>query len=127
MLLAAAAAALATAAAAPASPTAIAQRLPLRQAAGQHVIGSLPGTTVPGELATRIRAGEVAGVILFTRNVSSRTQLRSLTARLQALARSGPSALRRLPLLIMIDQEGGLVKRLSGAPVGSPAEMGRRG
>ena len=37
-----------------------------------------------------------------------------------------PPALRD-PLLIMVDQEGGLVKRLAGAPAASAAEMGARG
>jgi beta-N-acetylhexosaminidase len=91
------------------------------------VIGSLQGTTVPAALAARIRRGELAGVILFSRNVGSRAQLRALTARLQAERRRGPSALRDRPLLVMIDQEGGLVKRLSGAPDHSPGELARIG
>jgi len=109
------------------TPAATAARLPLAQAVGQHVIASLPGTTLPASLAARIRAGEVAGVILFSRNVSSRAQLRALTAKMQAARRAGPAALRGLPLLVMIDQEGGLVKRLPGAPADSPATLGRIG
>lgn len=107
-----------------ASPSAT---LPLEEAVGQHVIASLPGTTVPDALAREIRAGRVAGVILFSRNVSSRAQLRALTARLQAERRRGPRVLRDRPLLVMIDQEGGLVKRLAGAPERSPAQLGRIG
>ncbi len=119
----------ARAAATPAATTdaASAAALSLDQAAGEHVIGSLPGTTLSAGLAARIRRGEVAGVILFTRNISSRAQLRGLTAQLQAERRRGPAALRDRPLLIMIDQEGGLVKRLSGAPVDSPGELARIG
>ncbi|MCW2951478.1 MAG: glycoside hydrolase family 3 domain protein [Conexibacter sp.] len=79
---------------APAVLTAATAPLPLAQAAGQHVIGSLPGTTVPAALAARIRRGELAGVILFGRNVASRGQLRALTDRLQAERRRGPRALR---------------------------------
>ncbi|HYV16245.1 MAG TPA: glycoside hydrolase family 3 N-terminal domain-containing protein [Conexibacter sp.] len=101
--------------------------LPLDQAVGQRVIASLPGTTLPDALAADIRAGHVAGVILFSRNIASRAQLRALTARMQAERRHGPRALRDLPLLVMIDQEGGLVKRLPGAPDHSPAELGRIG
>ncbi|MBS1870559.1 MAG: beta-N-acetylhexosaminidase [Actinobacteria bacterium] len=108
-------------------PSAGAADLPLTQAIGQRIVVSLPGTTVPDALARQVRRGEVAGVILFGRNVASRTQLRTLTARLQAERRRGPAALRDLPLLVLIDQEGGLVKRLPGAPSRSAAGMGATG
>jgi beta-N-acetylhexosaminidase len=121
-LLAVASAALAAVGAAPPA----ASSLTLEQAVGQRVIGSLPGTTVPPSLAARIRRGELGGVILFGRNVSSRAQLRALTDRLQAERRRGPRALRDLPLLVMIDQEGGLVKRLPGAPADSAGDLGAR-
>lgn len=98
--------------------------LSLEQAVGQRVIGSLPGTTVPDALARQIRRGEIGGVILFGRNVGSRAELRALTARLQAERRRGPRVLRDLPLLVMIDQEGGLVKRLPGAPAQSAGDLG---
>src|SRR5215207_4596163 len=101
--------------------------LTLEQAVGQRIVVSLPSTTVPDSLARQIRRGEVAGVILFSRNVASRSQLRALTARLQAERRRGPAALRDRPLLVMIDQEGGLVKRLPGAPSRSAAGMGATG
>jgi beta-N-acetylhexosaminidase len=108
-------------------PAPAAASLPLDQAAGQRIVASLPGTTVPAALAREIRRGEVAGVILFSRNIASRAQLRRLTGALQAARRGGPAALRGLPLLVMIDQEGGLVKRLAGAPRHSPAQLGRIG
>jgi beta-N-acetylhexosaminidase len=103
-----------------------AARLTLRQAVGQRVIGSLPGTTVPDALARKIRRGELGGVILFARNVGTRSQLSALTARLQQERRRGPRALRDRPLLIMIDQEGGVVKRLPGAPADSAGDLGAR-
>lgn len=109
------------------APGGEASGLTLAQAIGQRIVVSLPGTTVPASLARQVRRGEVAGVILFGRNVASRTQVRALTSRLQAERRRGPAALRRLPLLVMIDQEGGLVKRLPGAPSRSAAEMGTTG
>jgi beta-N-acetylhexosaminidase len=97
------------------------------QAIGQRIVVSLPGTTVPDALARQVRRGEVAGVILFSRNIASRSQLRALTAHLQMERERGPAALRERPLLVMIDQEGGLVKRLSGAPSRSAAGMGATG
>jgi beta-N-acetylhexosaminidase len=108
-------------------PVPAAETLPLDQAVGQRIVASLPGTTVPSSLAREIRRGHVAGVILFSRNIASRAQLRTLTGRLQAERRRGPAALRGRPLLVMIDQEGGLVKRLPGAPRHSPAQLGRIG
>ena len=72
--------------------------------------------------ARRVRRGEVGGVIAFSRNIRSRGALAAQMRRLQRAAR--PLA---VPLLTMIDQEGGLVARLPGAPSGSPAQMGRRG
>jgi beta-N-acetylhexosaminidase len=101
--------------------------LTVAQAVGQRIVVSLPGTTVPDALARQVRRGEVAGVILFGRNVASRAQLRGLTASLQAQRERSPAALRDRPLLVMIDQEGGLVKRLPGAPSRSAAGMGATG
>ena len=71
-----------------------ASQLTLDQAVGQRIVVSLPGTTVPDALARQVRRGEVAGVILFSRNVASRTQLRALTGALQAErdARAGRAA-----------------------------------
>lgn len=103
----------------PAAPT-----LSVRQLVGQHMVFSYAGATPPSALERRIRAGEAAGVILFGRNIASRARLRGTIARLQAIPRpAGLSA----PLLVMIDQEGGYVKRLSGAPSRSPAAVGRTG
>ena len=98
--------------------------LSTRQLVGQHMVFSYAGATPPAALERRIRVGEAAGVILFGRNIASRGRLRTTIARLQAIPR--PPGLRA-PLLVMIDQEGGLVKRLSGAPSRSPAEVGRTG
>jgi beta-N-acetylhexosaminidase len=98
--------------------------LTTRQIVGQRMIFSYDGTTPPAGLRRRIAAGEGAGVILFADNVGSRARLRTTLRGLQAIRR--PAAVRA-PLLVMIDQEGGLVKRLSGAPSRSPAQLGRIG
>jgi beta-N-acetylhexosaminidase len=93
--------------------------------AGQRTIVGFPGTSIPRPVRRGIANGRIGGVILFSDNIPSRSAVRSLTSRLQKLKR--PKALRPYPLLIMTDQEGGLVKRLSGAPTVSAAGMGRRG
>jgi beta-N-acetylhexosaminidase len=71
-----------------------------------------------------IRSGDAAGVILFADNLPSRDAARRLVSDLQRIPRP---VTPRDPLLVMIDQEGGLVKRVSGAPRTSAAEMGARG
>jgi beta-N-acetylhexosaminidase len=93
--------------------------------AGQRTVVGFPGTSIPRAVRKGVANGRIGGVILFSDNLPDRRAARSLTRRLQALRR--PKPLRRHPLLIMTDQEGGLVKRLSGAPSTSAAEMGRRG
>lgn len=60
-------------------------------------------------------------MILFSRNITSGRQLKSLTQRLQAERPTGTA-----PLLIMVDEEGGLVRRVPGAPAASAEVLGRR-
>ena len=71
-----------------------------------------------------IRTGRAAGVVLFAGNLPSRAAGRRLIGSLQAIPR--PPGLRD-PLLVMTDQEGGLVKRIGGAPSASARTMGARG
>lgn len=92
-----------------------------RQAAGQRVIYSYPGLVPPAGLLARIRAGEAAGVIFFGENVSSSTQIAGVVAQLRAAAAQSPV---REPLLLMTDQEGGLIRRLPGAPALSHKDVG---
>jgi beta-N-acetylhexosaminidase len=92
--------------------------------AGERIIVGLSGTTVPPELKKAIRHGDLAGVVLYAGNFPSRAAGRRLIGRLQAVPR--PPSLRE-PLLILLDQEGGLVKRVDGAPSVSAQAMGERG
>ncbi|HEY0317650.1 MAG TPA: glycoside hydrolase family 3 N-terminal domain-containing protein [Solirubrobacterales bacterium] len=102
----------------------VAETLPPAQLSGQRIIAGFDGEEVPAALRQAIRRGEVAGVVLFADNFPSRAGGRRLIADLQAIHR--PAGLRD-PLLVMTDQEGGLVKRLSGAPSASARTMGARG
>lgn len=102
----------------------VASTLPLKQLAGERIVVGLKGTSVSPGLRAAIHRGEAAGVVLFAANFPSRAAGRRLIARLQGIPR--PPKLRD-PLLIMVDQEGGLVKRVSGAPTASAREMGARG
>lgn len=96
-------------------------RLSLAQLAGQRIIYSYGGLTPPQELLTLIRNGEAAGVIFFSPNIASPQQLRAVVGELQAANTSSPV---HAPLLMMTDQEGGLVRRLPGAPLLSEKQIG---
>jgi beta-N-acetylhexosaminidase len=89
------------------------------QLAGQRVIYSFSGTTVPDSLLTLIREGEVGGVIFFSGNIPSANQLAAETRALNAAQAQSPV---HLPLLLMTDQEGGEVRRISG---GQPTQSER--
>src|SRR5262249_53458104 len=94
-----------------------------RQLAGQRVIYSYSGLTPPAELLAKIRAGQVAGVIFFSGNITSPAQLKKAAAQLQAAAMSKSDPVRE-PLLLMTDQEGGEVRRLPGGPAKSEKQIG---
>ena len=97
--------------------------LTAEQLAGQRVIYSYVGLTPPAELVSLIRNGEVAGVVFFRDNISSTSQIRSVIAGLQKANRSSSNPVQA-PLLCMVDQEGGNVRRLPGAPTLSEKRIG---
>jgi beta-N-acetylhexosaminidase len=94
------------------------------QLAGQRVIYSYGGLTPPAQLLRWIRAGKVAGVIFFGGNISSAPQLAGVVAELDRANVSPHNPLHHYPLLLMTDQEGGLVRRLPGAPELSEKAIG---
>src|SRR5690348_15168245 len=73
-----------------------------QQQAGQRVIFSYAGTTVPQSLLDDLSAGRTGGVIFFGNNISSLNQIDSAVQQLRAAARGGPVS--AAPLL-MTDQE----------------------
>ena len=94
------------------------------QLAGQRITWPVDGTSVSASMRAAIARGEVGSVILFSRNAPNRAALSRLTAQLQSIPR--PAGLDA-PLLVTVDQEGGLVKRLAWAPpTMSAARMGAR-
>jgi beta-N-acetylhexosaminidase len=92
--------------------------------AGQRVIYSYKGLTPPASLLGWIRQGEVGGVIFFSQNISSEPEIASVIAELNKANASAQNPLRAYPLLLMTDQEGGLVRRLPGAPALSEKQIG---
>ena len=97
------------------------QGLAPRQLAGQRVIYSYHGPTPPEALLEQIRRGEAGGVIFFGENIVSRDQIRDVVQQLQAANEQSPV---KAPLLMMTDQEGGIVRRLPGQPVLSAKRIG---
>jgi beta-N-acetylhexosaminidase len=95
------------------------------QMAGQRVIYSFSGLSAPPSLLAAIAQGEVGGVIFYSSNIASPAQLQGLVAQLAQANASPQNPARNYPLLLMTDQEGGLVRRLSWAgPDQSEAEIG---
>jgi len=82
----------------------------LRRMIGQMLVVGFPGTAAseawPSRAISWVHEGKVGGVLLLGRNVSSPGQLRMLTSRL--IEAGGP-----VRPLIVIDQEGGAVQRLT--------------
>lgn len=95
--------------------------LTLDEKVGQLFWVGLPGTTVTPEAEQLVKAGKVGGFILFARQGSDPTTLRTLTDKLQATAQSRD---RFTPgLVISIDQEGGLVTRFTAPFTVWPGNM----
>jgi beta-N-acetylhexosaminidase len=84
----------------------------------ETVMGTL--VAPPGQrFLTRIRNGKMGGVVLLGNGWLTRSTAASVTAELQQAA-----CTRGEPLLIAVDQEGGLIRRLAWAPpTVAPAEM----
>ena len=91
----------------------------LARLAGETVMSPLTGPPGPTFLA-RVRAGELGGVILVG-HWRSAAVMAATTRTLQAAACTAGE-----PLLIGVDQEGGVVRRLPwAAPFETPAALGR--
>jgi beta-N-acetylhexosaminidase len=79
---------------------------PLARACGQLLSVGFDGPAAPPELLERIGRSEVGGVMLFRPNVVTPEQVGALVA---ALRGASPAD---APLVVSVDQEGGLVQRL---------------
>jgi beta-N-acetylhexosaminidase len=104
--------------------SALVAQMSAAQLAGQRVIYSYAGLTPPASLLKLIRAGEAAGVIFFAANFKNRSQFSRAVGDLITANDSRSNPARAYPLLLMTDQEGGLVRRLPGAPAASEQQVG---
>ena len=89
-------------------------RLSLRQRAGQVIVASYSGTGAPTALVNRLHLG---GVIPFSSNVASAGQIARANRALQKGVR------RPWPVLVGVDQEGGMVARVTVGATPFPAFM----
>jgi beta-N-acetylhexosaminidase len=87
---------------------------------GQLFVVGFPDQTPTPELLALIQRERVGGVILFSRNIRDQAQTAALTHSLQSAARA---AGHPAPLLVMIDQENGLVRRLGPDSTPFPGAM----
>lgn len=68
-----------------------------------------------------IKEGRTAGVIFFGENIENLSQIESVIQSMNAAHASAPV---KAPLLLMTDQEGGMIRRLPGEPVMSAKDVG---
>lgn len=90
----------------------------LRQLVGQRFVVSFSGTAPSASLLARVRKGEIGGVLLLGWNIERAAQVRELTSTLHRAAHDAGQP----RLLIMVDQEGGIVRRFRWAPPRHSAE-----
>lgn len=83
-------------------------QLSLEQRVGQMFMCGFHGQHADEQINRLIREYHVGGVIYFRRNVESVDQINRLSADLQAIAAEAGD----LPLMISVDQEGGMVARI---------------
>src|SRR6476620_10730486 len=77
----------------------------VRRHAGQLAIAGFAGHSIPTDLKLLAREFDLAGIILFARNVEQPEQVAEVAREAQTLA-------MELPLWVSTDQEGGRVARL---------------
>ncbi|MGZ4460684.1 MAG: glycoside hydrolase family 3 N-terminal domain-containing protein, partial [Nocardioidaceae bacterium] len=83
-------------------------RLSLRERAGQVIVADYRGTAAPTRLVNGLHLG---GVSALGENYAGNAQIRHSN---RVLQRSARAAGRRFPVLVGVDQEGGLVERVTG-------------
>jgi len=91
----------------------------LREKIGQLIFAGFPSTAPGKEFIRLVREYKIGNIILFSRNIESAAQVRRLCICLQKLVREETGN----PAFISIDQEGGMVVRLSRDCTNIPGAM----
>ena len=89
--------------------------LTLEEKIGQMLVVGFHGHEPPQHVLDWLREGRIGGVILFARNIDTPPQVAELTEALHDAAKH--------PILVAIDQEGGVVARLREGFTESPGAM----
>lgn len=92
----------------------------LQKKVGRMLIAGFKGVTMSEEIKHLIHTYHIGGIILFGRNIGTPDEILALTNSLQAEARK---AGYETPLLICIDQENGVVRRLGEGATIIPGAM----
>ena len=93
--------------------------LSLEQKIGQRLVAGFPGPTLDEEFKTLVRTYKIGNVILFSHNVAGKHQLAALCQEIRALVREATT----FDPFITIDQEGGMVTRLTDDATNMPGAM----
>ncbi|MDR6720124.1 MULTISPECIES: beta-N-acetylhexosaminidase [Paenibacillus] len=95
------------------------KQMTLREKVGQMLLCGFHGTEAVGDVESFLRKYPIGGVIYFARNVESPEQIERLSSGLQQIAKSSGN----VPLWISIDQEGGMVARITEGIALMPGPM----
>lgn len=87
---------------------------------GQLMVVGFKGKTVSESIIQLINENHIGGIILFSHNIGSPTELLNLTSTLQFEAKKAGYT---YPLLICLDQENGVVRRLGNGTTTFPGAM----
>ncbi|WP_332447579.1 glycoside hydrolase family 3 protein [Sphaerochaeta sp.] len=98
-------------------------KLSLQQMIGQHVVCGFPSIEMDRAFIDAVKTHKIANVILFSRNIANKTQLVTLCTDIQDLVQNACAT----PAFITIDQEGGMVSRLSSDCTITPSAMALAG
>ncbi len=91
----------------------------IREKIGQRLFVGFEGQTVTDTLRELVTEYKTGNIILFKQNIENKHQLKKLCDDIQQLVQSELS----IPAFISIDQEGGMVTRLSGDCSNVPGAM----
>lgn len=94
----------------------------LEEKIGQLLIVGLEGLDISEDEIHNIKENKVGGFIFFSRNISDKNQLIKLLDNLKK-----ENNINKIPLFLSIDEEGGLVSRLSSlvANLKNPSNLGK--
>lgn len=95
-------------------------KIDVNKVVGQLLVVGFEGKKITSEIKELIHTFHVGGIILFSRNIGTPSEILNLTTDLQ---REAKMAGYQYPLLICVDQENGIVRRLGAGTTVFPGAM----